>query len=550
MRRISGCVCLLALTSLLTLAGCEGMITAAPGTAAPGTAPPATSGDGKSPSTCTDIAVGATELQPLSSLHYTNTVRDLLGVEGETAKKFPADEEVGPFRFKTSAVTGLQAELYRDAAEETAALAVQKLADVVPCDAGSEDATCARKFIAKIAPRAYRMPVAEVDVTRLVSVYESVRREGGTFASGMRVTIAAILQSPRFLYHLEPSATPPGTMHRLSGFALASRLSYFFWDSMPDDALFKSAETGELDSDAGLSVQVDRLLTSPRAREAMGRLHRQWLRVDDLGTLTKDTVRFPRFTPSLALAMRQEIADFANHVIFQGDARLGTLLTAGFTTTSNPDLLALYGATIPQADGTILLDPTQRAGLFTRAAPMAALANSVEASPIKRGVFVRRNLLCQPLPPPPEAVAAPSVDANASTRERFAQHTADAACAACHRLIDPVGFGFENYDAIGAYQGAQAGKPVDASGELTDTDVNGAFNGALELSAKLAESADVRNCVASQWFRFALARTPANEDACAMAQIQGAFATSGGDVRELARAIVASNSFRYARTGL
>ncbi len=536
---------MVALTSLLTMAGCEG-VSRGPDEMAP----PGIIGESESPSTCTDIAVGATELQPLSSLHYTNTVRDLLGVEGETAKKFPADEEVGPFRFKTSAVTGLQAEMYRDAAEEAAALAVQQPSDLVLCDPEREEAACVRQIVEKIAPRAYRMPVAELEVTRIVSVYESVRRDGGTFASGLRVLIAAILQSPRFLYHLEPSATPPGTMYRLSGFALASRLSYFLWDSMPDDALFKSAETGELETEAGLRAQVDRLLTSPRAREAVGRLHRQWLRVDDLGTLTKDPVLFPSFTPSLALAMRQEITDFANHVIFQGDGRLGTLLTAGFTVTSNPDLLALYGLTVPQSDGTVLLDPTQRAGLFTRAAPMAALASSGEASPIKRGVFVRRHLLCQPLPPPPEAVVAPNVDANASTRERFAQHSADPACAGCHRLIDPVGFGFENYDAIGAYQAAQGGGLVDASGELTDTDVNGAFNGALELSAKLAESAEVRNCVASQWFRFALARTPAGEDACAMGRVQDAFATSGGDVRDLARAIVASDSFRYARTGL
>ena len=363
----------------------------------------------------------------------------------------------------------------------------------------------------------------------------------------MRVVITAMLQSPKFLYHVEAGGETPGSSYSVDSYALASRLSYFLWDTMPDATLFRAAADGVLGDQNERERQVDRMLAAPRAREAFGRLHRQWLRVDQLDLLTKDGASFPSFTPTLALAMKNEVSDFANHVIFEGDRRLETLFTASYTVTSDPELLAFYGSTTTAADGTHPLDPSQRAGLLTRAAPMAALASSLEASPIKRGVFVRKNVLCQALPPPPQAVTPPAVDRNASTRQRFAQHAANPACAGCHQLIDPVGFGFEHYDAIGAYQTTQAGLPIDATGELTSSDVDGTFDGAVELSTKLARSQEVSDCVASQWFRFALDRTPTDQDECSVQQLRAALSASGGDLRELIRAIVASDAFRLAR---
>ncbi len=364
-----------------------------------------------------------------------------------------------------------------------------------------------------------------------------------------------MLQSPFFLYHVEfgredPEA--PAGLRALDDYELASRLSYFLWNSMPDDTLFAAAKAGELTTEDGLRAQVDRMLADPKAQDAITEFHLQWMGVDEIEGLEKDGATFPDFTSELAVAMKEDTATFAAKIILEGDAKVETLLTADYTFTGDPQLLALYGATLPSgwvAGDPVPLPAGQRAGLLTQPSILAQHSHANQTSPVHRGVLVRQNLLCQVLPPPPPDVdnVPPDPDPNATTRERFDQHTSDPTCAGCHALIDPIGFGLENFDGIGAFRTMEGDLPVDASGELVSTDVDGPFDGGVELAQRLAHSALVQECVTRQWFRFAFGRGETKDDACTMESLLGTFEESGHDVRVLLREIALSNAFKYRK---
>jgi hypothetical protein len=248
--------------------------------------------------------------------------------------------------------------------------------------------------------------------------------------------------------------------------------------------------------------------------------------------------------------MLRETSRFADHVIRSGDGLLDTLFTSASSFIDAP-LAELYGVTLPSghdAAQPFQLNATERAGILTQAGVLAVHSHADQGSPVRRGKMVRENLLCQPLaPPPPDAdTTPPEPDPNASTRDRFEQHRADPKCAGCHSLIDPLGFGFENYDGIGTFRSMEAGKPIDASGQLAGTDIDGAFVGAAELSRKLAASPQVRACLAQHWFNYALGRTKSDADACSMDAMARAFAATN-NIRDLLQALVTTDAFRYGR---
>ena len=342
-------------------------------------------------------------------------------------------------------------------------------------------------------------------------------------------------------------------MVALTGYELASRLSYFLWDSMPDDDLFAAAGAGSLVDADGVREQVERMLASPKAEETIAAFHTQWLGVAELEHVEKNPEMFPGYDSTLAASMKKDVADFARWVMLEGDGRLDTLLTANMTLTDDPRLLELYGVTPPPghvAGTPIELPADQRAGLLTMPGVMAEHAHPDQSSPIHRGVMIRQNFFCQQLPPPPPDVddAPPSPDPNATTRERFAQHTSDPSCAGCHVLIDPLGFGLEGYDAVGAFRTQEeSGLAIDDSGEITATDVNGTFFGGVELAGLLSQSGVVRECVSRQWFRYALGRIESEADDCSIETIAKTFDESNYDVRVLLREITLSTAFRFRK---
>ncbi len=506
-------------------------------------------------SLCMDADVGVTSLRRLTAEQYDHTIRDLLGLDGGYTAEFSPDERIGAFKSNgNAAVVELQVEEYMDAAEAVATDATADLTLLLPCDVSGGDA-CAEQFLADFAMRAYRRPLEAGELDRVLGVYQSGKDAGdGDMQAGLRVAIAGVLQSPYFLYHVEFGRPDAGDeLVALTGYELASRLSYFLWDSMPDDALFQAAAAGDLDDADGVRAQVDRMLDSPKAQGTIASFHQQWLGVDELEHVEKDPELYPNYDTTLATSMKQDVASFAQWVITEGDGTLDQMLTANITVSDDPRLHEVYGVVAPAGrlpGEPIELPADQRAGLLTMPGVMAEHAHPDQTSPILRGVLLRQEFLCQVLPPPPPDVdnVPPSPSPDATTRERFDQHTADPACSGCHVQIDPLGFGLEAYDSMGAFRTTEEnGLPIDDAGEVVLSDVDGEFEGGPELAGILAQSEFVQDCVSRQWFRYALGRVETEADTCAVDGITEAFTESGRDVRILLREIALSTAFRFRK---
>jgi hypothetical protein len=502
----------------------------------------------------TRVDVGATPLQRLSRAQYVHAVRDLLKVTLD-ASDLPEDEQHGVFAGNTVApVTDLVIEQYIGAAEQAARLALPELETIVPCDrAALGDLACAQRLIASFGLRAYRRPLEPEERGRYETLFTTFGSE--QYTEGARVVAQTMLQSPNFLYRVElvPVALAGGeTVAPLDAYELATRLSFFLLSTTPDDELLDAARSGALSSPDALAVQVDRLLDDPKLSDTLASFHLQWLELGGLDRLSKDPELFPAFSSELGATMREETLRFIDYVVREGDATFASLLTAPYSFPRGP-LLELYGldADTASRDGQpIMLDPQQRAGLLTQPSFLAAHAHYDQASPVQRGKVVIRNVLCQPLPDPPPNVNAipPEPAPDATTRERLVEHQSDPSCAGCHRRIDGIGFGFESFDALGAFRSEEAGKPIDATGEIYGTPSSDAtFDGAVELARELADSADAQRCFAQQWLHFALGRPDVDADRCSIDRLDRQFAASGGDIRGLLRAIALSDAFRSKR---
>jgi hypothetical protein len=516
------------------------------------------SGPGEGPLACEGAAVspGDAPARRMTRFEYNNTVRDLLGATGSPADAFPADEVSGIFNNQASAlvVTELLAEGYMTAAESVATAAVQDVNGLVGCDPQTkgEDA-CGAQFIDGFGKRAFRRPLDADGRALLQNVFDAARAKWD-YPTAIRLVIETALQSPRFLYRLEfgmPSPDANGVV-KLDDYEVASRLSYLLWGSMPDDELFAAAEKGELRTPDQVAKQARRLLADPRARDVIANFHEQWLGLGKLDTLDKDPTVFPKYNAALKATWKAETMAFVSDVVFAGAGDVETLLTAPYT-MMNADTAAYYGISDGPTGSTfehVDLDPKQRAGLLTQPSILAVNAHADQTSPVHRGKFVRERLLCESIAPPPPNVKAvpPPVDPNATTRERFAQHDKDPACAQCHKLMDPVGFGFEHYDAIGLWRDQDQGLPVDATGEVVGSqDVNGKFDGAVELAKRLGTSEEVRSCVVKQWFRYGHGRPSTQDDACTMAKLEATFAAANYDIRELLVALTQTDAFLYRK---
>jgi hypothetical protein len=494
-------------------------------------------------------------LRRLTRVEYNNTVRDLLGDSSAPADRFPPDEVSGGFSNNAAVLTvsPLLAEKYQEAAEALAAKAIANLGTLVGCDVvRTGEEACARQFVERFGARAYRRPLTAAEVDRLLRVY-AAGRAGATFARGIEVTLRAILQAPSFLYRLEGGmpGRPGEKLVRLTSHEVATRLSYLLWATMPSGPLVQAADRNELTTPAQVSGMARTMLSDPRARTAIVEFYRQWLGLRALDQLSKDPRIYPEFNDELRAALQAETPALVEDLLFAGDHKLATLLTqpVGFVT---PALAALYGVSPSALTGAgpqrVLLRANERAGVLTQAGVLAVHALPGQSSPIHRGKFVRERLLCQELPqqPPDLMVSPPEVDPQRPTRERFAEHARSAACSVCHRLMDPIGFGFESYDGVGRFRATDGGRTVDASGELVETrDANGPFEGARALALRLAASGEVRDCVATQWYRFAFGRFDGPGDACSLRALRASFAASGEDLRELLVALTQTEAFLH-----
>ena len=538
----------------LAIAACVGSIGDA-GTGAGGAGGPGTGGPGGTSTTqavCTTLSPGASPLRRLTQPEYNNTVRDLLGDSSNPANAFPPDQRQGDFSNTAVALTvsPLLAQSYQTAAETLATTAVGHLSTLSACDTATtgEDA-CATQFVATFGKRAFRRPLTQDEQSGLLALYQA-NRSAADYNNGIQSVIEAVLQSAPFLYRPEfgNAGLAQGTVVPLTSYEMASRLSYFLWGSMPDDTLFAAADADALKTPDQIAAQATRLLADPKAHPAVSQFFSEWLGVDEIANAPKDPTVYAAYTPQVMQAMQQETLAFADWAIWQSDAKLQTLLTAPVAFV-NQSLAPLYGLTGITGDAVqeVQVDPTQRAGLITQAGVMAVLGKADRSSPVLRGKFIRENLFCQTISPPPQNIVIPpaNVTPGVSTREMFIMHSTVQPCKGCHTLMDPIGFGFENYDGIGQWRTTDQGQPVDSSGTLTGTDIDGNFAGAVDLAHKLAGSTEVRDCVATEWFRYAMGRGETADDMCSLDSLKQSFTASQADIRQLLVAVTQTTTFRY-----
>jgi hypothetical protein len=432
----------------------------------------------------------------------------------------------------------------------------ESLKDLYTCGHlnGHHKPECARKIVADLARRAYRRPVTAREVDRLAGLVSAARKQGDSFEEGLCVAIEAMLVSPRFLFRLEPD--PPGlatSAHPINQYELASRLSYFLWSSMPDADLLAEADRGDLNQAAVLAAQVRRMLRDPKSRSLPENFGGQWLELRKLESVKPDHGRFPDFDEYLRMSMRKETELFFESIIHEDRSILDFI--DGDYSFVNERLARFYQ--IPNAGSEIkgpefrrvqLPQETRRGGVMTQASILTVSSYATRTSPVLRGKWILENVLNSPLPPPPPDV--PNLDeakigSASSLREQLEQHRQNAMCASCHARMDPLGFGLENFNAIGAWR-AQDGKyPIDASATLPD---GRTFRGPQELEALLKRDSDAfAECITRKLMTYALGRGLEPYDQAAVKQIVRNVAADHYPFSTLVLEIVKSPPFQMRR---
>ena len=497
---------------------------------------------------------GQSVFRRLTRSEYNNTIRDLLGDDSSPAKNFPADQDSARSGFLAGgSVAAADASHLLEATEAIATNAMKRLTDLLPCKAlptaAAEQDKCAQDFITQFGKRAFRRPLSSAETSGLNDFYSAQKTGGQDFPNAIRLVISSMLLSPQFLYRWEvtpETAIREGNLVRYNSYETASRLSYLFWASMPDDTAFGLADQHKLDTPDQIEAEARRLLKDPRAKAAIADFFTQWLGITELRTIPKDPKAYPGYTPELADSMVAETAAFAANAILDGDGKLSTVFTSS-KSFIDANLAKLYGvngvtATAPTATD---LNPAERAGILTHASFLAGHASPEESNPPRRGKVMADRVVCVEIPLPPDNVPDPKPPApNLSVRERFEEHDKNPCASACHNVLDPLGFAFENYNGIGGFQAMDGGKPVNAKGVIKLDGQDKPFKDAVELGRVLAASKQVADCLNRQFLRFALRRKETVGDDTSLAGALDTFAKDNS-LREIFVALTKTRSFTH-----
>lgn len=497
-------------------------------------------------------------LRRLTRYEYENSLRDSLKL-----KPRPLDANGRPMY---APITSLPAEIgqnltspsivelraYLDTADELATQHLATALELGRCTPSTDETACAQGLVTALGSSLFRGGLTADRTNDLIQLYQTTRAlkdDNGNAASAQeatRVMLSGMLASPNFLY-LGFSQTVAGARAPLSPIDLAGRLASFFWASGPDDTARAAAASGGLSDDAAVNKEIDRLIGD---NERFGRgiilFTRQWLGLDGIDVLTKTN---PTWDAQSPVAFRFESEEFVRYVIQKDDAKLSTLLTADYS-VGIPQNVSFYGN--PQTTPLTYYQtykiplPSTRRGLLMQPSFLSLLANTESSSPVRRGKWVLNNLLCKTIAPPPFTINSdlPPRPSGKSTRQQLEPLSSNPQCSGCHRTLDPLGFPFESFDEIGAYRTMDNGVPVDTSSALSGTDVDGPVSTPVEFASRLANSAQVRQCFATQLFQFALGRPPVEGDKASLESVRASFESSKGDIRALFKSIAMSEAFR------
>ncbi len=522
---------------------------------------------GKGPGGGTDPAdqflPAAPTIHRLTAPQLHNTWLTLFGEPLALPTDLPKDDQLYGFSSIAAAgttISSLDAEKYEAA---TYGVLDQVWADAARRDAlvGCAPATvsdpCVRDFLETFAKRAWRRPIDPLEIEGVLSVGEAVSADlGGDVPAGIKYATAAILQSPSFLFRIEVGEPDPEVVDaqgnpalRYTSWEMASRLSYLILDAPPDDVLLLAAETGALTNPEQVRIEAARLVDDPRARRALGRFFGDFMTIHKLDALDKSPDKFPQFSATLGPAMRVEIERMFENIVFEEEADFRQMFTTK-ETYINEELAKVYGIpgiTGPDYQPYVFSDSDPRGGLLTTPGFLAVNSHKTQTSPTHRGRFVRLNLLCQDIPPPPPGVDTslpePAPGETKTLRERLQVHREKPECRACHEMMDPIGFAYEGFDAIGAFRTVdENGLPVDVTTDLNGTPVAGP----TEMGQLVAQLPEVGACIARRFYEHAGGHLATPNEEMAVEALVETFVATNYQFKELVVALVTNDGFRYA----
>ncbi len=506
---------------------------------------------GESGDPALECAPGWVGMHRLNRREYANTLVDLLGVDASVADSLPLDAAKGGFDNNASAlgITPELAERYLAIAEAAVPAAIEADRDrFVSCTPANEafDDACVQATLVPFAERAWRRTLDDDLTTELEALWTAAAANTETFDEAVVLAFEGVLIAPAFLYRTALPEAAGEDVEPLDDFDLASRLSYFVWSSMPDDALFERARAGELSDPEVLREETRRMLLDPRASAFITSFTRQWLGIGGLHTKVFDATQFPTVDADLLARMQAETAAFVDHVV-RNELPLSELLTAQYTFL-DARLAAHYGVAGPAGDALELtpVPADRRRGMVTHGSVLAATAHPDRTSIPSRGMWVMDNLLCLPPPPPPP----PEIDMSGfeddetptTQREKLEQHRVDPTCAGCHVTMDNLGFGLENFDAVGLWRDVENGIAVDSSGLLPD---GREFGNPMELADLLATDPMYARCIAQNFLSYGLGRIPTVGDQCVLDVVTAAAGSPDSTLVDVVAEVVVSDAFRW-----
>src|SRR5450432_3795050 len=494
----------------------------------------------------------------LNRPEYNNTVADLLGTKLTPADMFPGDDLGAEFDTVGSALS--LAPEYVDNYESSATSLITDLfADatrqktVVTCDVTTGGDTCAKTILSAFARKAWRRPATTDEVTALMAPMTTAKTLGLTPVDGIKAALTGVLLSPYFIYKLEMDPDPlAGPVRRLSAYELATRLSYSLWSTMPDATLSAAADAGQLSTDDQVKSQLDRMLADPRADTMLDNFSAKWLDVAS-DTHDVDATLYPKYTAQIGLSMKAESRRYMQEFL-HNPLNVTGILNSRFTFVDST-LGAYYGltrtgATTPTDFVKVDTTGTQREGLLTLGAFLMTTAYPNRTSPVKRGEYVFRRLLCDVVPDPPPNVPQlnETPTPGQTLRQRLEAHRANPACSVCHNLMDPIGFGLENYDAVNAYRTMDSGAPVDSTGMLPGGTT---FSGAVQLADIMSKDTRLPQCVTEKFMTFAIGRLlDQPSDGEWIGYLSAKATATDGSLPSIIRSVLMSDAFRSRQPGV